>query len=292
MATHRITAPAFSEWPQPSLNGCRGRSSSVLPTSPHYTYSATLGQRDILLLEESLAQRMPAVLQSKPWQGPKLPQFHGSFPQSLGSWNVTCKCHGVLLLCRSLRSDKTVALAQLSCKSNSPSHDTATPHVPFCTPRRGAAGTPTCTPRSTEPLEHVTFSSSEVECFQARLRESQDSHYALWLETFHPRASASTHDGVLEVILKRPTPPTQCKMPSNPTCGRVLTSHDCIREMEEKAEKKKRQEEEKEERRKERERKKREREMAQASKKSGKDNFNVITVAIMIELTKMHFCYL
>ena len=39
------------------------------------------------------------------------------------------------------------------------------------------------------------------------------------------------------MILKPPTPPAQRKMLSNP-CGRVLTSHDCIREMEEKAEKK------------------------------------------------------
>ena len=99
--------------------------------------------------------------------------------------------------------DKRIALAQLSNAISSPSRETATPYVPFTTPRQGTVGTPT---RPTEPLEHATFSSSEVKCFQARLKESHDSRYALWLKTFHLRAKTS-HEGVLEVILKCPMPP-------------------------------------------------------------------------------------
>ena len=33
--------------------------------------------------------------------------------------------------------DRRVPLAQLSCEASNPSHDVATPYVPFCTPRKG-----------------------------------------------------------------------------------------------------------------------------------------------------------
>ena len=45
--------------------------------------------------------------------------------------------------------------------------------------------------------------------------------------------------GVLEVFLKRPTPPAPCTVTDNLMCDGVLTSEQCIREMEEKKETKK-----------------------------------------------------
>ena len=166
--------------------------------------------------------------------------------------------------------DKQVVLSQLSHESSSsPSRDITIPYVPFCTPRKSAGGTHT--PRSTESLDHITFTSSEIECFQARMSESNDTQYALWKETFYPRANAPPRDGVLEVILKRPTPPAHHKVQSHSTCGRVLTSQQCIQEMAEKEEKKKRIEEEKEEKRREREKKKKEREEENKKKRQEKE---------------------
>ena len=74
--------------------------------------------------------------------------------------------------------------------------------------------------------------------------------------------------GGLEVILQRPPPPAKQKAHRYPLdCGCVLTSEQCIKEMEEKAEEKKKQAE-KEERVKERERKREEKaEQKKAAKK-------------------------
>ena len=144
--------------------------------------------------------------------------------------------------------------------------------MPFCTSRKSVGSSSTFTPKSAESLEHITFSTSEVERSEGCLKESNDPRYALWQETFYPQSNAVTRDGVLEVLLKRPTPPAQRTVKSNPMCGCVLTSEQCIQEMKEKEEKKKKIIEEKEEKRRERERKKKEKESAKASKKKGKGN--------------------
>ena len=165
--------------------------------------------------------------------------------------------------------DKQVVVSQLPCENGmSPTREVPMPYVPFCTPRRGE--TPGPRAADDESLKHTmaTYSSDEIESFQARLQASKNSRYAVWLETFHPRAHESTREDTLGVILKRPMPPAQYKkLQSHPTCGRVLTSQQCIQELAEKEEKKRRQEEEKEERKKQREKKKREKEEEKKQKR-------------------------
>ena len=153
--------------------------------------------------------------------------------------------------------DRRVPLSQLpQDTSSSPTRSAPTPYVPFCTPRK--EGAPDVIPPCTEPPQ-PTFTADEVEQFQARLLESTDSRYTLWLETFYPQSSAQVRPGVLETILKRPPPPAQQKTHKYPLdCGRVLTSEQCIRQQEEKAEEKKKKQEEKEERMKERKRRREE----------------------------------
>ena len=162
-------------------------------------------------------------------------------------------------------------LSQLSQEMSSPTRSAPTPYVPFCTPRKEGAtdDMPSCT----EPPQPPVFTDDEVERFQARFLETTDSRYALWLETFYPQSSATVRPGALETILKRPPPPAQQKTHKYPLdCGRVLTSEQCIREREEKAEEKKQKQEEKEKRIKERERRREEKaeQKEAAKKKKGK----------------------
>ena len=114
--------------------------------------------------------------------------------------------------------------------------------MPFCTPQKEGAtdDMPACTELPKTP----TFTVDEVERFQACFLESTDSRYALWLETFYPQSHAKARPGILET-----SPPAQRKAGKYPlNCGQVLTSEQCIREKEEKAEEK---QEEKENRMKE-----------------------------------------
>ena len=142
--------------------------------------------------------------------------------------------------------DKTVVLSQISVESTcSPSRSTATPYVPFCTPGKGS--TTHHTPAATNPSQALTFSPGEVEGFRARIMESNDSRYALWLETFYPANPKPTR-GVLATILQRPTPPAQRKVHEYSQGARVLTSEQCIKQMAEKEERKKEMQEEKERR--------------------------------------------
>ena len=104
----------------------------------------------------------------------------------------------------------------------------------------------------------ATFTTAEVERFQARLRESEDSRYALWLQTFYPKQNATQGPGIMEAFLRRPTPPAQQRARNYPQSACVLTSEQCITALEEKAEEKKRKQEEKEERMREREKKRQE----------------------------------
>ena len=162
-------------------------------------------------------------------------------------------------------ADRRVVLSQLGLGTTvNPSSPTPTPFVPFCTPRKD--GPTPATPVSTGPPP--AFSRAEVECFQARLKESTDSRYALWLETFYPqeKARATARGGVLEAILQWPTPPAHRKPPQRHCSARVLTSEDCMRELQEKADQKKMEQEEKERKRAEREQRKKEKE---AAKKTG-----------------------
>lgn len=68
------------------------------------------------------------------------------------------------------------------------------------------------------------FSRAEVEYFQARLKESTDFRYALWLKTFHPQVNthATARGGALEATLA--TPPAHSKLPQYHCSARVLTS--------------------------------------------------------------------
>ena len=162
--------------------------------------------------------------------------------------------------------NRQVVLSQLGMETTgSPTSPTPTPFVPFCTPRKDS-GTATIVPASPQPPPD--FSQAEVECFQARLKESTDSRYALWLETFHPQenARATARRGVLEAILRRPTPPAHRKPPRYQCSARVLTSADCIRQLQDKEEQKRLKQEEKEQKRLEREQRKKEKE---AAKKTG-----------------------
>ena len=162
--------------------------------------------------------------------------------------------------------DKRAALLQLPQGTGSPLRSSATPYVPFCTPRKDG-----CVDDSqaySEPPQPTTFTAAEVQRFQACFMESADPRYALWLQGFCPTSTAKGQPGVLEAILQRPPTPAKQKAHKYPLdCGRVLTSDQCIQEMEKKAEEKKKKQAEKEERAKERERK---REEKAEQKKAGK----------------------
>ena len=71
--------------------------------------------------------------------------------------------------------------------------------------------------------------------------ESNNSRYALWLETFYPANPKPTR-GVLATILQRPTPPAQRKVHEYSQGARVFTSEQCIKQMVKKERKKEMQE--------------------------------------------------
>ena len=115
---------------------------------------------------------------------------------------------------------------QLSQEAGSSSRSTATPHVPFCTPRKD--GCADASQAYAEPPQPTTFTAAEVERFQACFLESTDLRYALWLEAFCPQSRAKVLPEVLEAILQRPPPPAKQKAHKYPLdCGRVLTSEQC-----------------------------------------------------------------
>ena len=156
--------------------------------------------------------------------------------------------------------DRRVVLMQLETPGNPPSLK-PTPFVPFCTPRRNT---------SIKSPPHTPFSRVEMEYFHSRLKESTDARYALWLQTFHPQVTghATAHGGVLDIILRRPTPPAQRKPPQARCSAHVLTSEHCMQELQDREETKRMKQEEKERKRIERvERKK----VKEASKTKGKD---------------------
>ena len=72
--------------------------------------------------------------------------------------------------------------------------------------------------------------------------ESNNSRYALWLETFYPANPKPTR-GVLATILQRPTPPAQRKVHEYSQGACVFTSEQCIKQMAKKERKKEMQEE-------------------------------------------------
>ena len=117
--------------------------------------------------------------------------------------------------------DRRVPLSHLSQEANTiPTRSASTPYVPFCTPRK--EGATDDMPACTELPQPPTFTVDEVEWFQARLLESTDSRYALWLETFYPQSHAKARPGILETILRRPPPAAQRKADKYPlNCGRV-----------------------------------------------------------------------
>ena len=184
-----------------------------------------------------------------------------------------------------------MALAQATHESSS-LQCAPTPFVPFCTPQKGVApdapptgttltdATPVDTHDSVsvQPPQPLTFTAAEVEQIQTRLLESTDARYALWLQTFYPQvnACAPQGQGVMDRFLQRPTPPPRQRVRNYPQSAHVLTSEQCIRRLEEKAEEKKKQEE-KEIKMKERERKRQEKAIQKAGKKTKKGKSTVIS---------------
>ena len=71
------------------------------------------------------------------------------------------------------------------------------------------------------------------------MSESNDTQCTLEGDLLSKGKCFTICDGVLEVILKHPTPPAHQKVQSHSTCGCVLTSQQCIQEMAEKEEKRK-----------------------------------------------------
>ena len=161
--------------------------------------------------------------------------------------------------------DRRVALAQLETAGNPPSPK-PTPFVPFYTPQRDIS----VIPLATALPPHTLFSRAEMEYFQSRLKASTKARYALWLHTFHPEANghASAQGGVLDTILRRPTPPAQRKPPQTHRGAHVLTSEHCIQELQDKEERKRTKQDEKERKRIEREERKK---VKEASKMKGTD---------------------
>ena len=186
--------------------------------------------------------------------------------------------------------NRRVALAQATHESSS-LQCAPTPFVPFCTPQKGVAtdapptgttltdATPVDTHDSVsvQPPQPLTFTAAEVEQFQTRLLESTDARYALWLQTFYPQvnARAPQGQGVMDRFLQRPPPPPRQRVRNYPQSAHVLTSEQCIRRLEEKAEEKKKKQEEKETKMKERERKRQEKAMQKAGKKTKKGKSTV-----------------
>ena len=117
---------------------------------------------------------MPPFLHTNPGKALNRRSFMQVFQkarvQGMTIYNVmTCFCAaGVYPV------DKTVVLSQISVETTcSPSCSTAILYVPFCTPSKGS--TTHHTPAATNPSQALTFSPGEVERFQARLMESNDS---------------------------------------------------------------------------------------------------------------------
>ena len=185
--------------------------------------------------------------------------------------------------------DKSAAMSQLDT-SNSPSHSTGVPYVPFCTPRKRTAQP---TPAHAHSPQAIMFSPGEVEGFQERLREDKESRYALWLEMFHPTnpKASSTLQGVLATILQRPTPPAQRKVHTHQQGAHVLTSELCIQQLEEEAKKKEKQEE-KERRKAERERKRQEKAKKAVKNKGTAQSSKTACSAYTYHLTIIQFCFL
>ena len=92
--------------------------------------------------------------------------------------------------------DRRVALTQITQESEISQQNTPTPFVPFCTPQKGVANaTPLGTPLTDATIQPATFTTAEVDRFQARLRESEDSRYALRLQTFYLKQNATQGQG-------------------------------------------------------------------------------------------------
>ena len=160
--------------------------------------------------------------------------------------------------------DRRVVLIQLETPGNPPSPK-PTPFVPFRTPRRNTSAIPP----STKSPPHTPFSRVEMEYFHSRLKESTDARYALWLQTFHPQVTGhATAQGVLDTILRQPTPPAQHKPPQVRCSAHVFTSEHCMQELQDREETKRMKQEEKERKRIEREERKK---VKEASKMKGTD---------------------
>ena len=133
--------------------------------------------------------------------------------------------------------DRSVALTQIAQESDISLQSMPTPFVPFCTPQKGVATDASLpsTPPTDSTTQPVTFTAAEVEHFQARLQESEDSRYALWLQTFYLKqnVSATQGQGIMETFLRRPTPPAQQRVHNYPQSACVLTSEQSIRALEE-----------------------------------------------------------
>lgn len=75
-----------------------------------------------------------------------------------------------------------------------------TPFLPFCTPQRDGSAFPL----ATESPPYTLFSRAEMEYLRSCLKESTDARYAVWLQTFHPKANGhASAQGVLDTILQR-----------------------------------------------------------------------------------------
>ena len=165
--------------------------------------------------------------------------------------------------------DRRVVLTHLETPGN-PLSLKPTPFVPFCTPRRNTSAIPP----STESPPHTPFSRVEMEYFHSCLIESTDARYALWLQTFHPQVTghATAHEDVLDIILRRPTPPAQHKPPQVHGSAHVLTSEHCMQALQDREERRKKtgrmKQEEKERKRIECEERKK---VKEASKMKGTD---------------------
>ena len=193
--------------------------------------------------------------------------FHKAWIQGLTIANVTSCFRAVEVY----PINKSAVLSQI-VTSSSPSHSPGVPYVPFYTPSRSGTAQPTPVP--THTAQAIMFSPDEVEAFQQQLREDKESRYTLWLDTFYPTnpKASSTSQGVLATILQRPTPPAQRKVHTHHQGARVLTSEQCIQQLEEKEARKKEKQEEKERRKVECERKRQKVEatkVKKAAKKKG-----------------------
>ena len=132
-----------------------------------------------------------------------------------------------------------------------------------------------------------TFSSAEVRRYRVRLEgyDLHDNRYAQWLSTLptlHCNSATEDHGSssksgfapkqlsTLEKILHVSTPPAQRKSTKYAKSDRVLASEECMREAQEKEERKKQKEEDKRKKAEERQRKAEERKKKKRKKADGK----------------------